>query len=139
MSNLQDIGGMIDVVSSIRPVASAAAGSYSLVGAAVDTKGFESAVLAVSTGAATGTPSALAVDVKLQECDTSGGSYSDVADAAISQITAVNTDGRVSVKLTGLKRYVKAVATVAFTGGSTPTVGVKADVILGGARVLPTS
>jgi len=139
MSLQQDIGGQIDVVSSIKPVNQITAASYSVVGEVVDSNGFESAVVAVATGAILGSPSAQTVDAKLQECDTSGGTYTDVTDGAITQITAVDTDGRVSAKLTGLKRYLKVVSTVALTGGSTPTIGLKADIILGGAKVEPTT
>ena len=54
------------------------------------------------------------VDVKVQESDASGGSYTDVTGAAFTQVTASNDDatyvGRIN--LNGTKRFLKVVMTV---------------------------
>lgn len=44
-------------------------------GDAIDREGYLSAVLGVSLGAATGTPTGITVKVTFTECDTEGGSY----------------------------------------------------------------
>jgi hypothetical protein len=51
------------------------------------------------------------LDIKLTECDTSGGSYSDVANATVAQLTS-NGNAAVSFGRLNTKRYIKVVGTV---------------------------
>lgn len=70
-------------------------------------------------GAVSGTSPTL--DIKLTECDTTNGTYTDITGATFAQQTTQSTDSDDSV-LTSFfvrsKRYVKAVLT---TGGTTPS------------------
>lgn len=96
-------------------LAAAAAPTTTATSAAVDVSDFTGiAQLVLDASAA---PSGQTLAVKLQHCDTSGGSYVDagfeftsVTDAAASfQVRTISVDG--------LKKYVKVVRTIA--GGST--------------------
>lgn len=73
----------------------------------------------VQRGAVTGTSPTL--DVKLTECDTTNGTYSDMSGATFAQLTTSGADGDalgIKTVFTRSKRYVKAVAT---TGGTNPS------------------
>lgn len=116
----------------------AAAGT--VTGSWLDVRGYESCVLSVFTGAIAGTPSAQTVDCKLQYSNDGSNSLGDyapptpypgTATAAIAQITAANTEKHVNVNLAGAN-YVRAVATVAFTDGTSPTIGLAVAVALTG-------
>lgn len=119
-------------VKAVNPIAASAAQTS----AAIDTKGYNSGVVVVVNGAATGTPDSYTVDAKVQDCATSGGSYADVSGVAITQITA---DGKIAtIRLDGLggasfKRFIKVVVTPALTGGSSPKALISATVHLGRA------
>ncbi len=96
--------------------------STTTAGNVIDTKGYKDAKVIVTMGACTdGTLTPL-----VQECDTSGGSYTDVTDdfllgtEAGAAVSAANTTGTVGVTLT--KRYLKvsgvsSAVTSGFTGG----------------------
>jgi hypothetical protein len=78
------------------------------VGAAIDTLGYHQALVVVSAGDVV-----TSLDVKVTECETSGGSYTDVSGAAVTQILAA-ADNVVAVgriNLTGTERYLKISAT----------------------------
>jgi hypothetical protein len=56
------------------------------------------------------------LDVKVQESDTSGGTYTDIAGAAFAQVTSTTDDSIYvgTIKLEGSrKRFLRAVAVVA--------------------------
>lgn len=129
-----DIGAYIKPVVGFFPQASGAA---TINGASIDRNGFYSAVLHGATGAVTGTPTGQTFDLKLQDSADGSTGWADISGAAITQITAVSTAGEINVNLTGAKRYIRAVGTVALTGGTTPTLQVAATVVLGGAVVKP--
>lgn len=80
-------------------------------GAAIDTAGYHQAMIVFNAGTV---GSSATVDVKVQECDTSGGTYTDVTGAAFTQVDANNDDatyvGRVN--LNGTKRFIRVVLTV---------------------------
>jgi hypothetical protein len=123
---------------AVRPQAASAA----VTSAAIDTAGFRSLMVTVENGAATGTPSSYTVDAKVQECATSGGSYTDISGAAITQISADNKSAQIRVDGLGTnarKRYIKVVVTPALTGGSTPKALVAANVLFGVPQVAPVS
>lgn len=118
------------VKSSILPGAVTAATN----GASVDTAGYGEAVVVVSNGAATGSPSSYTFNAKVQESATGAGSWTDVAGAAIVQVIADNMTGEIAIeraKSAASKRYIRVVATPALTGGSTPTLPISAIVLLG--------
>lgn len=122
-------------IQAIDPIAVSAAQTS----AAIDTKGFNSGAVVIVNGVATGTPTSYTVDAKVQHCDTSGGSYTDVTGAAITQITA---DSKIAtIRLMGfgtsLKRFIKVVVTPALSGGSSPKALISAAVQLGRANKEP--
>ena len=129
------IGAEIKTGLAVEPQDSAAG---TVTGVAIDRRGYESGVFTVITGQASGSPTTQSVILKLQECATSGGSYADVSGATLAAITANSTGGELNVNLKTLKRYVKAILTVAFTGGSTPKIEVGATYSLGEADVKST-
>ena len=130
----RNIGALIKVLKGINPANSAAA---TITGPAIDRQGFESCVLQLACGAATGSPTARTVDAKLTHSDTSGGTYTPVNSTAVTQLTADNVESSKDIDLIGLKRYLKVEVVVAFTGGTTPAIPVAVDVILGGAVETP--
>jgi hypothetical protein len=134
ISGQKNVGAFIKVVKGIDPVN---AGAGAINGPAIDRQEFNSAVLKVSCGAAAGGPSAQTVDGKLQDSADGTTGWGDLAGAAVAQLTADNAEGQVNVDLSGAKRYIRTVATVAFTGGTTPAIPVAAEVVLGGATELP--
>lgn len=137
--NLSTIGPEIRLQTGTPPLAQTAA---TVVGAAIDRLGFDNLVLDVEVGAATGAPTSFTCDVKVQHCDTSGGTYADwqplgtAISGAVATITATGRK-RKTVDLKGAKRYLKVSNTVAFVGGASPTLPNAAVVLLGGAAVLP--
>lgn len=114
-------------------------GSAAVSGSAVDRSGYDSCVLEGSTGAATGSPTAQTFDLKLQESSTGTSGWTDVTGAAITQVAADNGYGSVNVNLRGVKQYIRAVHTVALTGGSSPAWPVQSGIVLGGAMTLPAA
>ena len=109
--------------------------------AALDTKGYNSVQFVVMNGAATGTPSSYTVDAKVQECATSGGSYTDVTGATITQMTADGKTQTIAVEGLGTTRlrYLKLLITPAMTGGTSPKALVAVLANFGRAYVLPVS
>lgn len=100
-----------------------------VTGAGVDMNNTDATVHAIFTlGDATGSPTSYAQAYKLQESDTSGGTYTDIPGATASLADAVpgTNNGNVTVIRTALrsKRWVRAFVDVTITGGSTPTVPV---------------
>lgn len=131
-----DIGALLKVLKGINPVASAAA---VINGSAIDRSGFQSCVLSGQAGAAAGAPTARTVDFKLQESADGSTNWADISGAAVTTIIADNGEAHVNVNLAGVKKFIRIVATVTFTGGTTPTIPVAATVALGGAVTKPTS
>ncbi len=64
------------------------------------------------------------LDVKLQHADESDGSYSDVVGGAFTQVTTAGSEQGIKVNGDGLKKYVKAVYTIAGTDGLAYEFGV---------------
>ena len=129
---------IFDAVKNIRAIDPIAA-SAAQTSATIDTKGFNSGGVVVVNGVATGSPSSYTIDAKVQHCDTSGGSYTDVAGASITQIIADSNIAtiRLSGFGTSLKRYIKIIVTPALTGGSSPKALIGATVQLGRAEREP--
>ena len=93
-------------------------------GSGVDLQGYEGDAAFVLSSEAMGASVTLAV--KLQECDTSGGTYTDVTNGGFTT-TAANTAAfeQIALNVSDLKRYVRAAATVA-GGTGTGAVNVTA-------------
>ena len=128
---MRSVYDAIKVVKGIAPIAQT---NSEVLSAAIDTSGYNSALVEVETGAATGTPDSYSVACKVTECDTSGGDYADVAGAT----AALAADGKhAQIRVEGLgtsrKRYLKISLTPAFVGGTTPKALVGATALLGRA------
>lgn len=111
---------------------------------------YNSAVVCVNTGACTGTPSAQSTTFVVQHGTLANGSdmanipaaaYIDYngSSATVPAITADNSSVSIAVNLEGLGRYIQVVATLAFTGGTTPKQFVVASVALGDGNGNPVS
>jgi hypothetical protein len=111
---------------------------------------YNSAIIGVVTGAATGSPTAQSTTYKLQHgtasdasdmADVPAAAYidSDGSTASIIAITANSTSSMIAVNLEGLGRYIRVVATLALTAGTTPTQFVGAFVALGDGNGNPVS
>jgi hypothetical protein len=144
---MQDINSRVWIESAIPPQHSAAA---TITGTTMDRQttgseqGFDSCVILLRSGTTTGTPSSFTIDSQLQD-SADDSSWSNVATSAVNaavthtQITAASTSRRLAINLRPLRRYVRLVVTVAFSGGTSPTVGVGATFCFGGARKIPVT
>lgn len=130
----RNIGAYIAPRAGINPTNSAG-GTTS--GAAIDRLGYHSAVLMLMVGSPSGAPTSFTVDAKLQESADGSTGWTDVSGGAVSQITSANSQAEVNLNLVGLKRYIRAVVTVSFTGGTSPAIPVVACVVLGYGDSLP--
>lgn len=84
-------------------------------GSAIDLQGYEGSGAFILSAEAGG--SGITYAVKLTECDTSGGSYSDVTDGAFTTSgTNAAVFEKIYLNVSSLKRFVKVSTTVA--GGS---------------------
>lgn len=136
----KNIGGMVVSLQSVDPIASAAA---TINGTSIDRQAHAmplSALLHTQTGAATGAPTTLSVISTLQDSadNTNWANYlpDGVNAATAPAVVAISADGNYSIDLTLARRYLRIVSVVAFTGGTAPTVGVAAELVLGGEQIL---
>ena len=120
-------------------------------GDAIDREGYLSAVLGVSLGAATGTPTGITVKVPFTECDTESGSYTPVADKLVVPGKTTDDTGAVTIEadptgselhnididLVGCKQFIKATVAVECTGESTPSCTATCAIALGDKNVQP--
>lgn len=90
-----------------------------VTGSAIDLINYQGeGKLILMSNAGTGTLPTL--DVKVQECDTSDGDYTDVSGAAFTQVTdAADAFEVISLKIDEVKRYIKIIGTIG--GSDTPT------------------
>ncbi len=133
MYQSSNIGALIKAVPGVAPAAQSAG---AVNGAAIDRLGYLSCVLAVITGAVTGTPSAQSSTCQIEHSDDGLSNWGALTGAQVA-VTGANSIGQVDVDLSGAKRYIRVVNTTAFTGGTTPTLASGATVVLGGADKLP--
>jgi len=150
-----DIGAYLEPAFTVAPQLSAAA---TIAGTGVDRLNtpsglpyqYYSCMLTVITGAVAGTPTSFTVDARFQDsadnttfADFNPGSQAGSEPAlgwvSIPTITAANSVARVNVNLTAARRYIRPQVVVAFVGGTSPTVGVAAAIILGGADRVATA
>ena len=123
------VGSLIKVVKAVNPTNATA----DVTGSSVDRTDYLSGVLHLACGAASGAPTAQSVSAKIQHSDD-GSTWAD-AGIATSALTANNSEVELDVNLAGLKKYVRVVVLVSFTGGTSPAIPVAATLVLGGARV----
>lgn len=123
-----------DLVNNLGSGASILAGSSALSGTTasngtgVDCSSLDGPVHGIfNTGTVTGSPDSFTITCKLQESDSSGSGYADIATQSSLVITASGTVGIVRGIRT--KKYVRCVATPAFTNGASPTMPVSANVV----------
>ncbi|MGO9038547.1 MAG: hypothetical protein ACLPV2_09865 [Steroidobacteraceae bacterium] len=140
-STLKNLGDLAIALQSVSPQ-SAVAGT--LNGASIDRFSHNlplTCLLHHAVGAISGAPSAMTVSTTIQNApDNSTWTnylYDGTHQAVVQALTAANTDAQASFDLTMAQRYVRAVTTISFTGGSTPSVIVAADIVLGGENMPP--
>ncbi len=125
MGKINDIHGETSITRLLDPAAVAASG---VIGQALDMQSFQCRVkVALNIGAVTGTTPTL--DIKVQDCDTVGGTYADVspATAFAQKVTAsANTVDAIGIDPRAVRRFVKLYATA---GGTTPNFTIGATVI----------
>lgn len=80
------------------------------------------AVAVLDVGAATGTPTSYTLDVTVEESATVNGTYDTLA--TFGQVTADNQVAHLPVVINPAKPFIRATATIAFTGGTSPTIPV---------------
>lgn len=131
-----NIGSLIKQAFGVGPAANAAG---AVNGPAIDRMGYGSCSVAAITGLDTGTPSARSVTVKLQDSADGSTGWADITNAPTVAVSAVSSIGEAEVNLASAKRYIRAVATTAFTGGTSPTLFSAAVVTLGGPDKLPAA
>ena len=120
-------------ISVSQPVVPAVA-TASVTSSAIDLQGFNSAAVLFAVGASGDTLSgSIYWTLKLTECDTSGGDYTDVVladlhNAAATVVIDSNSEDETVVKFgyKGNKRYLKAVATKTGTHTNGTPIGVLA-------------
>ena len=87
-------------------------GNSTATGSAVDLVAYEGDMIVFLDASAGG--SGITYAVKLTECDTSGGTYTDVSSGAFTTSSAnTATAQKMTLNTNDLKRYVKCVVTVA--------------------------
>jgi hypothetical protein len=123
---MRDLHNKVKVAPAIHPVTSV--GNETITGPVVDLAGYKSAEFAIAYGNKTDG----AVAIELQECETSGGAYTAVADADLlgTEAAAGVADGVAGANTTkklgyrGSKQFLKLVATVSSNAGSCPLAAV---------------
>ena len=135
----KSLGNAIAVVSSIAPCTiGAGATASSATGTGIDRKGYESAVFAFHNAQPTGTPLGVTITCAIQESeDNVTFAAVDSPDSVTHNVTNTYTVTEISCDLVGLDRYVRAVMTTQFNGGTGPAVAVSAECILGMSTVDP--
>jgi hypothetical protein len=131
-----------DLASSIKSVTALQAQVLSgeaaaVYGPKIDRLGYEAAVISVQTGTPSGSPSNVGVVVKMQSMS----GEVDWADVT-SQTTTISGEAlphqhEIDYDLKSSERYIRAVATPHFTGGSAPKIELAATCVLGEPRVMP--
>ena len=140
LSHIHNVGSFVVPVISVFPE-SAAAGTVN--GTSIDRalhNMSQSCVLHQVVGAESGAPTTASVQTKLQDSpDNSTWSDYKAGTANVQQtaaLTAANSENTAAIDLTAANRFIRAVSTVAFTGGTSPAILLAADIILGGEREL---
>jgi hypothetical protein len=143
----------INAYDNIRNATSVApqslSGSTPATGSTVDTLGYDNAKIHAYGAQASGSPTAASVVVKLQESADGSTNWADALDNTgtvigftLSALQTAAAPGAARIEGLGLnrKRYLRLVATPAFTGGTSPAVLAYAELVFGGdAQQLPVT
>ena len=112
-----DLGNEVSVIRVADPVAVT---TTAALGQVIDLQGYQGKVkICLAVGAVTGTTPTL--DIKVQDCDTSGGTYADLSTsvAFAQKVTgSANSVDSVAVDTRACRRYIKLYATA---GGTSPS------------------
>jgi hypothetical protein len=140
----RNIGALVSIATSVEPQSSAAA---TIDGASIDRAAHGmplSCLMHQQLGAVSGAPSATSVQTSLQHApdNATWSNYTDPDTDAVAQtaaLTAANSENGLAVDLSNANRWIRAVTVVGFTGGTSPTALVAAELVLGGEPLLPAS
>ncbi len=112
----------------------------------IDRSGFESATMLGQLGASAGSPTSQSLKLELLDADDSSGTNAAVVksdgtnnDVAVTGATADNAITQVGARFSNCRQFVKARGIYANGGGSSPTNDVSVQLVLGGARDMPTT
>jgi hypothetical protein len=137
LPSITDIGGYIKALVNVL----AAAAAVEVDGAAIQLVGpgydYQSGVLVVGVGAATGTPTSFSVAADIEDSPDGTTSWAPVSGTSITPITANNGQASVKFNLRGTRGYIRAQVTPTFVGGSGPAIPLTATIVLGGATEHP--
>lgn len=144
IARMKELGSFITTSQSVAPQL-CAAGTFNGTGVDRMPSGdqeYLSGIVAVSIGATAGTPTSFTVDVSIQD-SADNSTFAAVAAGfggpiAITQAVAASQMVTAKFNANGLRRYVRAVAVVAFVGGTSPTIALAVDITLGGVAKAPT-
>lgn len=84
--------------------------SSSIDGTAIDIRDYTGEAMILLTA---GVSAAGTLDCKIQECDTSDGSFEDVSGATFTQITTEASMQKIQLNVDARKRYIKLVGAIA--------------------------
>ena len=106
----------LEKLTVVAGVATAAVTSTA-TSSAIDLLEYDGDVMLILDSAAGGgsTPT---LDVKITECDTTGGTYTDLSGATFTQVTDSASMQTLAINKDSSKRFIKIVQTI---GGSSPT------------------
>lgn len=132
------------LVGGVSLVPQSFSGSSAVDGADVDTLGYDNAAIHAYGAEASGSPSAAALAVTLQESpDNSTWTNAEDNTGTVIGFT-LNCESAAAenvARIEGLglnrKRYLRAVITPAFTGGTSPAILGFAEIVLGNAQEKP--
>ena len=106
----------LEKVTVVAGVATAAVTSTA-TSSAIDLLEYDGDVLLILDSAAGGGASPT-LDIKLTECDTTGGTYTDLSGATFTQVVDAASMQTLAINKDSSKRFIRIVQTV---GGSSPT------------------
>ena len=138
------LGQNVAVRQAVAPVVQAAGNPAAIV---IDTLAagntfWDDAVAVLNVGAASGSPDATSVSMKIQDSDDNS-HWADAVDesgnAIATKPVGASTVTSISFSRSRLRRYILVMVTVAFTGGTTPAVPVSATLVFGSPKVGPTN
>lgn len=141
---MKDVASEVKVVTAIQPQ-TASGESVAIEGITIDRLGYEGAIVTCQIGNAGGdvAPTKFGVTFKIQHksgetdwVDVAGKTFNVSGESDASDSTV---GGEINVDLKGCARYVRAVATPTFTGGTNPTLEICSTLVLGEAVVGPAT
>lgn len=133
----KDISAFLKAGSS---AAAAGTNGNTYAGTAFDARDYQSALLTLAVGSATGSPTSYSVTVTIEESDASGSGYAAVSGF---ELAADDGDGAgaysLPINLSARKRYVRVSVAIVTAGGTSPTVPFGTILVGSGGYDLPTS